>query len=220
MGTNLLLVFDWDGTLADSAGTIVRAMQTAIRQLQLEYRDDCTVRDIIGLGLAEGIEKLYPGLPEQWATELAAGYKHNYRNLVAETIPLFPGVEATVRELAERGFTLAIATGKSRVGLDRSLRETGLDEDFSASRCADETFSKPHPGMLLELMTEIGTGPETTLMIGDSIYDMEMAGHAGVPAVAVSYGVHGRERLLQYQPLLCIDELPALAHWLQESNQH
>ena len=220
MEINHLLVFDWDGTLADSAATIVRAMQAAIRQLQLQYRDDTTIRDIIGLGLVEGIAKLYPELAPKDASRLASGYKNQYRKLVPETIPLFPGVETTLRELAGQGFILAIATGKSRAGLDRSLRESGLDKHFSASRCADETFSKPHPGMLLELMTEVGAGPESTLMIGDSTYDMEMADHAGVPAVAVSYGVHDRERLLQYQPLLCIDELPALLHWLQESKQH
>ncbi|HSR63077.1 MAG TPA: HAD-IA family hydrolase [Gammaproteobacteria bacterium] len=214
-----LLVFDWDGTLADSANTIVRAMQIAIRELQLETRHDAAVRDVIGLGLDEAVRKLYPDLSPAGVYELAAGYKTHYRALMTETIPLFPEVTDTLRELAEQGFMLAVATGKSRVGLDRSLRETGLEGYFSATRCADETFSKPHPGMLLELMWETGADTDSTLMIGDSVYDMEMADRANVSAVAVSYGVHDRERLLQYQPLLCIDNLTALAQWLQENQR-
>lgn len=214
-----LLVFDWDGTLADSANTIVRAMQTAIMQLQLEARDDAAVRDVIGLGLAEAARKLYPGLSPAEVDTLAAGYKSHYRALMTETIPLFPGVADTLEELATQGYLLAVATGKSRIGLDRSLRDTGLAECFAVSRCADEFFSKPHPGMLLELMSETGAAPDSTLMIGDSVWDMEMAGRANVPAVAVSYGVHDRERLLQYQPLLCIDNLAALAQWLQANQR-
>lgn len=219
MLSNRLLVFDWDGTLADSANTIVRAMQTAIRELQLETRHDAAVRDVIGLGLDEAVRKLYPDLSPAGVYDLAVGYKTHYRALMTETIPLFPKVTDTLRELAEQGFMLAVATGKSRVGLDRSLRETGLEGYFSATRCADETFSKPHPGMLLELMWETGADTDSTLMIGDSVYDMEMADRANVSAIAVSYGVHDRERLLQYQPLLCIDNLTALAQWLQENQR-
>lgn len=219
MLSNRLLVFDWDGTLADSANTIVRAMQTAIRELQLETRHDAAVRDVIGLGLDEAVRKLYPDLSPAGVYDLAVGYKTHYRALMTETIPLFPKVTDALRELAEQGFMLAVATGKSRVGLDRSLRETGLEGYFSATRCADETFSKPHPGMLLELMWETGADTDSTLMIGDSVYDMEMADRANVSAIAVSYGVHDRERLLQYQPLLCIDNLTALTLWLQENQR-
>jgi len=219
MLANTLLVFDWDGTLADSANTIVRAMQTAIRQMQLEARDDAAVRDVIGLGLAEAVKKLYPDLPPVGVDELATGYKTHYRALMTKSVPLFPGVADTLQELADQGFILAVATGKSRIGLERSLRETGLEGRFSASRCADETFSKPHPGMLLELMAETGVDADSTLMIGDSVYDMEMADRANVSAVAVSYGVHDRERLLQYQPLVCIDNLPTLTQWLQENQR-
>ncbi|MFQ5644926.1 MAG: HAD-IA family hydrolase, partial [Thiogranum sp.] len=129
---------------------------------------------------------------------------------------LFPGASETLHLLKESGLLLAVATGKGRAGLDKVLSGTGLQEIFSATRCSDETQSKPHPQMLMEILDELGTEPRQALMIGDTEYDLLMALNAGVSPVAVSYGVHERERLMQHQPLACLDNISELVDWLAE----
>ncbi|WJW74238.1 HAD-IA family hydrolase [Thiohalobacter sp. IOR34] len=210
-----LLVFDWDGTLMDSEAQIVGCMQAAICDLDLEPRSPEQIKDIIGLGLREAVERLYPGQPADFATRMAARYREHWLARPEEAA-LFPGVEETLRLLREEGFQLAVATGKGRQGLDKVLAATGLDALFHATRCSDETRSKPHPQMLRELMQVCGARPGQTLMIGDTEYDMAMARNAGAHPLAVSYGVHDWQRLQQHRPLACIDQITDLNDWLAE----
>lgn len=209
-----LIVFDWDGTLMDSVARIVACIRAAITDLALEPRDDATIRDIIGLGLREAIERLYPGCGEDLQERMSAAYRHHF--LEADPTPsrLFAGAEKTVAGLHEAGYLLAVATGKGRRGLDRSLRETGLEPRFHATRCADETVSKPDPLMLHQIMDQLQVKPEETLMVGDTEYDMRMARNAGTAALAVSYGVHPPERLGRHGPAGCIHDIRELAPWL------
>ena len=210
-----LLVFDWDGTLMDSEARIVACIQAAIDDLSLEPRDVASIRNIIGLGLHEAISTLYPGSDNTLHQAMTDRYRYHFLTANPTRSELFPGAEETVRGLSEAGFLLAVATGKGRKGLDMVLDETGLGQYFHATRCADETFSKPHPQMLEELMEELGAEPGETLMIGDTEYDMQMATNARTHSLAVSYGVHEKERLLRHNPLHCLDAIDELDGWLQ-----
>lgn len=193
-----LLIFDWDGTLADSAAMIVHAMQSAIRALDLPPREDEAIRELIGLGLSEGLQKLYPELELAALLRLLDGYRARWLSAGAGEAPLFAGALEAVQGLHATGFRLAIATGKSRRGLDRSLaHHAALRPLLSLSRCADETASKPDPLMLREILLEEDLDPAQALMIGDTEYDMEMARAIGMPALGVVCGVHHPERLLK-----------------------
>lgn len=211
-----LLVFDWDGTLMDSAATIVASIQAASRDIGVDEPSDEAARHIIGLGLNEAIAALFPDLAQPDYARLADRYRHHFMGQDAE-IPLFAGAGETIRELHEAGFLLAVATGKGRRGLDRVLDHTGLRPWFHATRCADESFSKPHPQMLLELMERLGASADKTLMIGDTSHDLQMAANAGVPSLGVSYGAHPREGLLEFSPLACADSFVELRQWLREN---
>jgi phosphoglycolate phosphatase len=213
-GPYQLLVFDWDGTLMDSEARIVACMEAAFADLGLPALGTEAVRNVIGLGLREAMDRLYPGGDEALQQRLVDRYRHHY--LVVDSTPsaLFPGAREVVEGLAEAGYFLAVATGKGRGGLDRVLQETGLGPCFHVTRCADETRSKPHPQMLLEIMQITGVDPRDTLMIGDSEYDMEMAVHAGAASLAVSYGVHSCDRLRRHAPLHCLESILELPAWL------
>ena len=208
-----LLVFDWDGTLMDSAGAIVSSIQAACRDLGLPEASDARARHIIGLGMNEAIAELLPQLETADYPQFTERYRHHFLGQDQE-IPLFPGVHAAISGLRDAGFMLAVATGKSRRGLDRALQHTGLGEFFQGSRCADESFSKPHPAMLLELMDEFGVAPGQTLMIGDTSHDLQMADNAGVASLAAAYGAHPKEGLQAFSPLACADSFDELALWL------
>ena len=209
-----LIVFDWDGTLMDSEARIVACLQAAFTDLGLPEPTREAARDIIGLGLEEAMGRLYPSADVGLRASLVARYRHHF--LVTNETPsvLFPGARETLEWMTGRGFRLAVATGKSRVGLNKSLVETGLKSLFHATRCADETFSKPNPQMLFELMDELGARPEETLMIGDTEYDLQMARNAGARALAIGHGVHAPDRLLALGPLACLDSLTAIPGWL------
>ncbi|MDX1251690.1 MAG: HAD-IIIA family hydrolase [Gammaproteobacteria bacterium] len=209
-----LLVFDWDGTLMDSAARIVACFNAAIMDVGLEPLPDAAIRNIIGLGLREALDQLAPGADIVLRQQLVDRYRHHYLYANQTPSPLFPGADAMVRELGEQGYFLAVATGKGRQGLNRVLEETGCKGLFHATRCADETFSKPHPQMLLELMSELNVSPGETLMIGDTEYDLQMAKNAGTVALGVSYGAHERDRLLKCEPLACLDSFEELRGWL------
>jgi phosphoglycolate phosphatase len=212
-----LIVFDWDGTLMDSETQIVHAIQSAIADLGLETRAPDQCRNIIGLGLQEAVDALYPGRGDAFRERFVACYRRHWFS-DSHASDLFPGTRETLQLLMESGFRLGVATGKSRTGLDKALRQTGLTDLFSATRCADETRSKPHPRMLNEILEEVGVPGRQTLMVGDTEYDMQMANHAGVAPVAVSYGVHARERLLAHRPLVCLDCITELVDWLVEKS--
>jgi len=210
-----LIVFDWDGTLMDSETQIVHAMFGAISDMQLETRSADQCRNIIGLGLQEAVEALYPGQDDTFVAQFVERYRHHWFGNPNDS-DLFPGARETLQVLKEAGFSLAVATGKGRVGLDRVLGHTGLESLFAATRCSDETRSKPHPQMLEEILDELQIAPGQALMVGDTEYDMHMARQAGVHPIAVSYGVHERQRLLQHEPLACLDTICELIDWLAE----
>ncbi|MEW6765521.1 MAG: HAD-IA family hydrolase [Pseudomonadota bacterium] len=213
-----LIVFDWDGTLMDSADRIVSSFRNAMRDVGLPILDEERIRSIIGLGLPEAIAALYPEHGPDTRQRLAAGYSQYYMGLDPTPIRPFDGAEALLAELAERGFWLAVATGKSRRGLDRVLAETGFGRYFFATRCAEETASKPDPLMLRELMFEADAVPAATLMIGDTRFDLDMARHAHVPSIGIAHGVHGREELVACEPLGVLDDLIQLHAWLDRAD--
>lgn len=208
-----LVVFDWDGTLLDSAAAIVHAIQAACRDLGLPAPDDARARHVIGLGLNEALSHAVPELTKDAYPDMVERYRHHFLACDHELV-LFPGVAQMIERLATGGWTLAVATGKSRVGLDRAFGHTGLGRHFHASRCADECFSKPHPAMLEALMSELVTDPTRTLMIGDTTHDLQMASNAGVDAVAVTFGAHEREHLQTVVHVACVDTIAELDAWL------
>lgn len=208
-----LFIFDWDGTLIDSADKIVGAMLAAIAELQLEPRSDAEARNIIGLGLPEAVQHLYPDLSAVGQQAMRAAYARHFTEADQVPCALFPGALETLNALREQGCLLAIATGKNRRGLTRVLGGLGLSDFFDGSRCADETRSKPHPQMLYELLVEFGLPLEAAVMVGDTEYDMAMARSAGIDRIAVDYGAHALERLLPYEPALVLERLEQLLAW-------
>lgn len=209
-----LIVWDWDGTLADSTQIIVDSIRSASEEAALAVPDRNAAQGIIGLGLYEAIHHLFGDLPSPQLQQLVVRYKHHYAAKENE-IPLFEGAVDAIDALRQQGCMLAVATGKGRNGLNRAIAFNGLEQHFDATRCVDECHSKPHPQMLLELMDELGVIPERTLMIGDTSFDMQMAQNAGVARVAVSYGAHPLERLLPHEPLAHFDRFAKLDIWLR-----
>lgn len=209
-----LIVFDWDGTLMDSTAAIVRAIQAASRDLGLPLPSESAARQVIGLGLVDALSTAVPQLPAERYPEMVERYRHHYLSRDHELV-LFAGIVDLIKELADAGYMLAVATGKSRHGLNRALLQSGLKSYFHASRCADECHSKPHPQMLQELMEALVSPPERTLMIGDTSHDLLMAQNAGVGALGVTYGAHPGEHLAEHGPLACLHSVEELRTWLR-----
>ncbi|MBG12264.1 MAG: HAD family hydrolase [Alcanivorax sp.] len=205
-----LVIFDWDGTVMDSTGRIIACMHKAGADLCLPVLEDDAVRDIIGLGLPEALRTLYPGIDDGALERMRERYAVHFVAAEASPSRLYPGARETLAALRGAGLRLAVATGKSRKGLDRVWASSGLESSFDASRCADETHSKPHPAMVTELLTELRVAPERALVVGDTSFDLQMARDAGVDRVAVSYGAHPVDRLMNFHPLAVIDALPQL----------
>ena len=205
-----LVIFDWDGTVMDSTGRIIACMHQAGADLCLPVLEDDAVREIIGLGLPEALRTLYPGIGDRDLERMRERYAVHFVAAEASPSRLYPGARETLATLRAAGLRLAVATGKSRKGLDRVWASSGLGDSFDASRCADETHSKPHPAMVTELLTELGVAPERALVVGDTSFDLQMARDAGVDRVAVSYGAHPVDRLMNFHPLAVIDALPQL----------
>lgn len=211
-----LLVFDWDGTLMDSVSSIVACTQQAAADLNLGPVPEENIRHTLGLGLTESMASL--GLPSdpELVRRLAERYRHHWLADYCHRSQLFAGAEHTLRGLAERGFLLAVATGKSRRGLERELGATGLAGVFAATRTVDEAPSKPHPRMLEGLLEELGTASAAALMIGDTTHDLDMAANAGTAAVAVLSGSHSREVLATSRALAILDTVNDLPAWLDQ----
>jgi phosphoglycolate phosphatase len=208
-----LIVFDWDGTIIDSTGTIAECIQRAAAGMGLPVPHDERARHVIGLGLHDSLRHAVPELPSSRYNDFVALYR-KYFLAREDTMKLFPGMLELLSALREK-HRLAVATGKSRRGLDRALDAGGLREYFSASRCADETHPKPHPAMLLELMGELNVSREQALMIGDTSHDLEMARAAGVDALGVTYGAHREAGLRACAPLDCFSTVDRLGEWLK-----
>lgn len=209
----MLFIFDWDGTISDSTAKIVRCMQLAAEDAGLEVLPDDEIRNIIGLGLPEAISSLYPRANADEREKLRLGYSAHFLREDTLPSPFFPGVLDTLDSLRRDGFILTVATGKSRRGLDRVLDNLDLKSFFHASRCADETASKPHPQMLNELLLEFSASAQEAVMIGDTEYDMAMAREIDMHRIAVSYGAHHIDRLLPYEPRMCIDSFSEILNW-------
>jgi phosphoglycolate phosphatase len=209
----LLFIFDWDGTISDSTDKIVRCVQSAAEVTGLPVLSDEAIKNIIGLGLPEAIQCLYPDAEQAQRENLRINYSKHYVSADQKPSLLYPGVMHTLQALQADGHQLAIATGKSRRGLDRILQQLQLDTLFHSSRCADETTSKPYPQMLHELLEELEVSPEASVMIGDTEYDMEMAQRANIRRIAVSYGAHHIDRLKEYEPDLCVDHFGEILSW-------
>jgi len=205
-----LLIFDWDGTLCDSLSRIALCLQLSAADAGLPEPSLAAAKNIVGLGLDEVMIELFPGVDSATTAKLRASYSAHFIREDSTPSAFFPGVREHLEKLREQGFSMAVATGKSRKGLDRVLDAVDMTNFFHSTRCADETASKPHPAMLFSLLDEFKVASEAALMIGDTSYDMEMARTAEVPRLAVSYGAHSRERLLAYQPVACIDEFAAI----------
>jgi phosphoglycolate phosphatase len=208
-----LLVFDWDGTIVDSAGHIAASIQMACADLALPVPDSAAARHVIGLGMRDAVEYLLPQLEETRYREFADRYRYHFL-AGDEAVETFPMVDEGIPLLEEQGFMLAVATGKSRVGLDRALGRVAFGPRFIATRCGDEGFPKPHPDMLHYLMEKTGVDPDRTLMIGDTTHDLELAANAGANSLAVSYGAHPPEAFRRHRPLGCVDSFPELMKWL------
>ena len=207
------IVFDWDGTLIDSTTIIADSLQQACRDLGEPVPSDLDARYVIGLGLADALNHVAPRLSPDRYPELSARYRHHFISRDAQ-IELYPGAREMLAELASAGFVLAIATGKSRAGLDRALEQQRLGGVFAATRCADEGFPKPHPHMLEILMDRVGVAPRETLMVGDTTHDIELARNAGASALAVAYGAHGAFKLGELAPLATVHSIAELRAWL------
>ena len=210
-----LIVFDWDGTLMDSVPKIVACMQAAALEAEWGELEVAAIEDIIGLGLPEAIAKLCPGIGPAQAERLRQRYSHHFVSGNTTPMPFFAGVDAQIARLRERPQQrLAVATGKSRRGLDRVFAETGSGVWFHASRTADETRSKPHPQMLNEILHELSVPVERAVMVGDTEYDLEMARAIGMERVAVTYGVHAPSRLAASKPKWVAHNVEQLFDWL------
>jgi len=211
-----LIVFDWDGTLMDSTSTIVRCIQAAARDLGLPIPDKSAASYVIGLGLQDAMQAAIPDVDPKYYPRIVERYRHHYLGQDKD-LSLFDGVREMLDDLGQQGYFLAVATGKSRVGLNRALNSTKLLSTFDATRCADETFSKPHPAMLQELTRELGQEMSRTLMIGDTTHDLQMALNAGAAGVAVEFGAHPVEQLQALNPLHSAGSIKVLHQWLNDN---
>ncbi|WP_028534886.1 HAD-IA family hydrolase [Paludibacterium yongneupense] len=209
-----LIVFDWDGTLMDSTAHIAHSIQLASAELGLPVPDRATANHVIGLGLTEALACACPELtPDRYPAMIDAYRRHYFGR--DETLELFDGVREGLAALARTGVILAVATGKSRRGLDRALEATGIAPCFAASRTVDECASKPDPEMLHQLSALFDIAPERTLMVGDTTHDLQMANNAGARGAGVCYGAHPREALLDCQPLGLFDSFDEFCTWLR-----
>lgn len=184
-----LVIFDWDGTLMDSTALIASCLQSACRDAGIAVPSERDALFVIGLGMADSLNHVAPGVDEARRRHLVERYRYHFLAREHEA-PLYAGVREMLSELHGRGKRLAVATGKARRGLERALEATGLGAWFEATRCADEGFAKPHPGMLLALLEMTGVATSRALMVGDTTHDLELAANAGVDALAVCYGAH------------------------------
>jgi phosphoglycolate phosphatase len=210
------IVFDWDGTLMDSTATIVKCIQAAAKDLGLPIPGDHSAAYVIGLSLLEAMKAAVPDVDPKYYPRMVERYRYHYL-LKDHELPLFDGVRDMLNELSQEGYFLAVATGKSRVGLSRALHTAELTSLFDATRCSDETFSKPHPAMLQELTRELGQDMQRTLMVGDTTHDLQMANNAGAAAVAVEYGAHDAHLLSGFNPLYSAKTVAELHQWLREN---
>jgi len=208
-----LIIFDWEGTLLDINAHIISSVRTAVSKVQVEFPGDDAIREVMGLSLPAAIQHLFPAIGATKQAELFREFRNAYIALNETSAPLYPNVEVVLKSLSEQKIKLAIATGKGRIGLEHDLTQSKVRSYFVATRCAEETFSKPHPAMVLELLDELHTEPGNTLVVGDSSNDILMAKNANVKSIAAAYGTNSKEELARYEPdaiILSINEITTL----------
>ena len=209
-----LIIFDWDGTLIDSIDWITQCLQQAAVQCGRPAPQAQAAKDVIGLSINKAMQTLIPDADANTLAQLVACYSRNYLSKQISRDDLFPGAVDMLVQLNEQGYRLAFATGKTRAGLQQALQATGTEQLFCITRCSDETASKPDPRMLHEIIRHTHTAKERTLMVGDSIHDLQMALNAPISAIAVACGAHSAACLQQYQPLLCLQQPTELLNFI------
>lgn len=209
----MLFVFDWDGTLIDSTAKIVRCMQAAMALHDLPSRTDAEVKGIIGLGLPEAIRTLCPRIDAESVERVRASYSELFTEADRVPCDFYPHVKSVMERLRDDGHLLAVATGKSRKGLNRVLSNLGMSDFFDAHRCADETASKPHPLMLEQILLQLDHSVAEAVMVGDTEFDLAMANNAGMKSIAVSYGAHEVDRLVGHRPEMIMQSFDQLLDW-------
>ena len=209
-----LVVFDWDGTLLDSVASIVDCTQRALKELDQPPVEAQRIRSAIGLGLREIVERFAPGCDDALFHQIVEVYGKHWFATYGNQSVLFPGVPELLDRLGQKGVLLAVATAKGRRGLEMDLERTGLTGFFHASRTVDEARSKPHPQMLLDILKELGMRAGESLMVGDTVHDLQMAGNAGISCVAVASGTESRLLLAEQAPLACLENVGELEAWL------
>lgn len=212
----MLYIFDWDGTLCDSLEKIVRCTKAAAREIGIDEPSEESVKNIIGLSLTPAIQQIFPGISDADLKQLLQHYSRLFKDDDTGAPTLYAGAQSTLETLLDQGHHIAIATGKSRQGLDRVLTSLNMQSLFHGSRCADETASKPNPLMLRQLLEELNMPVEEAVMIGDTEYDMDMARQLAMRRIAVSYGAHELHRLHPYEPVHCLDTIEELLAWTGE----
>lgn len=209
-----LIIFDWDGTIIDSQAHIIKSMKNALVDEGLFVPQDEHIRHIIGLSLDSAIQTLCPELDNLAIQRIAENYRKHFFAEATESSVLFNGVADIIRDLHAAGYYLAVATGKGRHGLDIALHKTGLQPFFHITRCADETRSKPDPLMLDEILTDLDLDPRQAIMVGDTSYDMDMAGNIKMDCIAVTYGMHDKQHLENSHPTHFIDSITQLSQYV------
>lgn len=204
-----VIIFDWDGTLMDSIDKIVSCMKQAAITAELEVPSSQAIRNIIGLSLDKAMAELYPTEPLHQHVAIKNAYREQYAVHNQQQTPFYPGIKEWLLSLKTQGYTLAVATGKGRNGLNRVLYQHDVHDLFSVTYCADETSSKPDPLMLNKILEDLDMQPHQALMIGDSSYDLQMANNANIACVGVDYGVHSHRVLSQFEPLAILSDLPS-----------
>jgi phosphoglycolate phosphatase len=200
-----LIIFDWDGTLVDSIDWIVHCIQQAAERYGCPIPEPQAAKDIIGLSIENAIQQLFPDVDNAIRQQVAAHYGQTFFSRQISRDDLFPGVYEMLRGLKQAGYRLAVATGKKSSGLAQAIAATGVADLFCATRCSDQTASKPDPLMIDEIVAELGVAKQRTLMVGDSVHDLQMALNAEVSAIGVTCGAHSQATLQQYNPLLCLN---------------
>lgn len=209
-----LIIFDWDGTLADSIYVITECILKAFADMGIGGINEEKAKSIIGLSLTEAVKVLMPENSDEERETLLGNYKKHFLNTASQGLPLFEGVSESLKKLRESGMKIAVATGKSRAGLERDFAYSGAQVFLDTSRTVDECKAKPDPHMILDIMSELGVVAEETLMVGDTSYDLEMAARAGVKSIASLYGAHEKEKLSPFKPLAYFDNFSALSEYL------
>lgn len=214
-----LVIFDWDGTLLDSISSIVACTRATMEELGEGDVEESVIRGAIGLGLRETVERFAPGCDDELYGRIVEVYRRLWFGTYIHQPKLFPGTREVLKELAESGYLLAVATAKSRRGLDEDLAKTGLGDTFQATRTVDEAHSKPHPQMILDILDELGITPQESLMVGDTTHDLRMAHSAGSAAAAVLTGSQDRNELSHASPLVYFEDLRQLPEWLADDGR-